>query len=100
MLILGDNAHTYLKICLNEVLSKIGCGAAMVDCGGGFFYYRHDQFVKDSGTRMSCDEYDRAIWWIFGFLSWSAIDNSGNDTPLFFAQFITREPKVRSNCNL
>jgi len=100
MLILGDNAHTYLKICLNEVLSKIGCGAAMVDCGGGFFYYRLDQFVKDSGTRMSCGEYDRAIWWIFGFLSWSAIDNSGNDTPLFFAQFITREPKVRSNCNL
>lgn len=100
MLILGDIAHTYLKICLNEVLSKIGRGAAMVDFGGRIFDNRHDQFVKDGGTRMSCGEYDKAIWWIFGFSSWSAIDNSGNDTPLFFAQFITREPKVRSNCNL
>jgi len=29
MLILGDIAHTYLKICLNEDLSKIGHGSIM-----------------------------------------------------------------------
>jgi len=35
------------------VLSNIGYGAAMVDCGGGFSYNRHGQFVKDGGAMTS-----------------------------------------------
>jgi len=51
------------------VLSNIGHGAVMVDCGGGSSDNHHGQLMKDGGAM--------AYFWL------STVDNSGNYTPLF-----------------
>jgi hypothetical protein len=59
------------------VLSNIGHGNAMDDCGDRFFENRCCQFVKDGGATAF---YDSLIWWFFGFPP--AIDNT--ETKAFY----------------
>jgi hypothetical protein len=72
MLILEEIAHASIfVICLNEVLLNIGCGAAMVDCRWWMFLQPPWPICEEWRCYMAL------IFWL------SAIDNSGNDTPLF-----------------